>query len=77
MLRLLLAAPLALIALPAVAQNAPVSGASAESAKRCTMQPAHNPTNKQFPNPPVMTCAHVSAELADKQPVEVQAIAMK
>jgi hypothetical protein len=80
MLRLLLAAPLALIALPAVAQNAPAPGPLAVStalAKGCTVQQVHTPAGKLVHNSPIVKCDSAKPILADKQPNEPQAIVMK
>lgn len=77
MLRLLLAAPLALIALPAVAQEAGPQTISTALAKGCTVQQVHTPAGKMVHNAPIVKCDQAVSVLADKQPVESRAIAMK
>ncbi len=77
MLRLLLAAPLALIALPAVAQNTGPQAVSDALAKGCTIQQVHTPAGKLVHNAPIVKCDQAQTALADKQPNEPQAIVMK
>jgi hypothetical protein len=78
MLRLLLVPSLALIALPAVAQDAPGPLAiSTALAKGCIVQQVHTPAGKLVHNAPIVTCAQTKAVLADHQPTEPQTIVMQ
>lgn len=80
MLRLLLAAPLALVALPAAAQDAPAPGPLAIStalAKGCTVQHVHTPAGKLVHSAPIVNCDQAKADLADRQSNEPRAVAMK
>jgi hypothetical protein len=77
MLRLFLAAPLALIALPAVAQDRLTPGPVAISvglAKGCIVQQVHTPAGKLVHAAPIVTCD--PARVAS-QPNATPAIAMK
>ncbi len=80
MLRLLLVAPLAAIAVPAIAQDAPTPGPIAVStalSKGCTVQQVHTPAGKTVQNAPIVKCESAQTNLADKQSNEPQTVAMK
>jgi hypothetical protein len=77
MLRLLLAAPLAMIALPAVAQDHGPQAVSDALAKGCRVQQVHTPAGKLVHNSPIVKCDQAQTALADKQPNQPQAIVMQ